>query len=155
PAADRLRAGRTPPAAPCGAARHAAPAPAWRHRASGDAAAAAGLARAVSLAAASGDAAMSPVRLDVRDLHLAYGQAVVLRGGDLRVHGGELLGLIGPNGSGKSSLLRACTGTLECRGELAVDGIDPRREPLAARSRLGYAVDPATLPGALRGRQCI
>lgn len=98
---------------------------------------------------------MSPVRLEVHGLHLDYGPLSVLRGIDLRVHAGELLGLIGPNGSGKSSLLRACTGTLACRGTLAVDGIDPRHDPVAARARLGYAVDPATLPGALRGRQCI
>ena len=40
----------------------------------------------------------------------------VLRGVDLAVARGEVLGLIGPNGSGKSTLLRAFTGVLRLTG---------------------------------------
>ena len=94
-------------------------------------------------------------RLLLRDLHLSYGADAVLRGVDLCLAAGELVGLIGPNGSGKSSLMRACAGLLRCQGQLAIDGIDPRDQPIAARARLGYAADPAALPEVLRGRQCI
>ena len=94
-------------------------------------------------------------RLLLCDLHLSYGADAVLRGVDLGIGAGELVGLIGPNGSGKSSLMRACAGLVRCQGQLAIDGIDPRDQPIAARARLGYATDPAALPEALRGRQCI
>lgn len=94
-------------------------------------------------------------RLLLRDLHLSHGADEVLGGVDLCLAGGELVGLIGPNGSGKSSLMRACAGLLPCTGKIRIDGIDPREHPVAARARLGHAPDPATLPGALRGRQCL
>lgn len=94
-------------------------------------------------------------RLLLRDIHLAYGAVDVLRGVDLSIAAGELVGLIGPNGSGKSSLMRACAGLVACEGQIAIDGIDPRVHPLIARNRFGYAVDPNTLPGLLHGHQCI
>ena len=48
----------------------------------------------------------------VRGLHKSFGTLEVLKGADLEVFPGELVGLIGPSGSGKSSLLHAA-GLLE------------------------------------------
>lgn len=98
---------------------------------------------------------MNP-RLRVDDLHLDYGRHAVLRGVDLCLRAGEVVGLIGPNGSGKSSLMRACAGVQPItRGAIAIDGVDLARDPLAARARFGYAVEPERIPSALRGRQCL
>ncbi|MBB5207674.1 ATP-binding cassette domain-containing protein [Chiayiivirga flava] len=94
-------------------------------------------------------------RLDARALRLAYAATPVLRGVDLQLQGGELVGLIGPNGSGKSSLLRALSGQLPCEGTVHVDGIDLHARPVEARRRLGVAVEPERLPASLRVRQCI
>jgi ABC-2 type transport system ATP-binding protein len=95
-------------------------------------------------------------RLDLRDLHLDYGSQSVLRGVDLQLRAGELVGLIGPNGSGKSSLMRACAGIQPlARGRILIDGVDLAQDPLAARHRFGYAVEPERIPAALRGRQCL
>ncbi len=48
--------------------------------------------------------------LEVSNLSVCYGTAVLLNGVSLSVNEGELVGLVGPNGAGKSTLLRAITG---------------------------------------------
>ena len=84
----------------------------------------------------------------------------VLKGVDLEVYPGELVGLIGPSGSGKSSLLHAA-GLLEhpTAGTIVVDGEDcsqlyrPRPHPHpAGGDRLRLSVPPPAA-GALGARQ--
>ena len=45
--------------------------------------------------------------LEVRDLKVSYGTRPILKGLDLKVEKGEILGIIGPNGSGKTTLLKS------------------------------------------------
>jgi ABC-2 type transport system ATP-binding protein len=98
---------------------------------------------------------MKVERLAVSDLGIAFGTTRVLRGVNLHLRAGELVGLIGPNGSGKSTLMRCCAGLLPGHGRIAIDGIDLQADLLAARQHMGVAVEPERLPPALRGRQCI
>jgi ABC-2 type transport system ATP-binding protein len=94
--------------------------------------------------------------LVIENLAHAYGEAPVLRGVDLRLARGDFMALIGPNGSGKTTLLRSLTGILTPQsGRIAIDGIDLRADPVAAKARLGLAIDPELLPGSLTGRQCL
>jgi ABC-2 type transport system ATP-binding protein len=65
----------------------------------------------------------------------------VLRGIDLTIGRGELLGLLGPNGAGKTTLLKAmATLLLPDRGTIVVDGVDVRAEPLAAKRKIGFCL---------------
>jgi branched-chain amino acid transport system ATP-binding protein len=50
--------------------------------------------------------------LRVAGLDVAYGAVRALRGVDLRVDPGELVGVVGPNGAGKSTLLRTVVGVV-------------------------------------------
>ena len=50
-----------------------------------------------------------------------------LHGVSIDIAEGELVCLVGPNGSGKTSLLHALAGIGAPSGEMAIDGIDPRR----------------------------
>jgi ABC-2 type transport system ATP-binding protein len=92
----------------------------------------------------------------IEGLAHAYGETPVLRGVDLRLARGDFLALIGPNGSGKTTLLRSLSGILAPQsGRIVIDGIDLRADPVGAKARLGLAIDPELLPGALTGRQCL
>ncbi|HYD45562.1 MAG TPA: ABC transporter ATP-binding protein [Phenylobacterium sp.] len=68
------------------------------------------------------------------------GRLEVLKGCDLEVAPGEVVGLIGPSGSGKSSLLHAA-GLLEYpdAGQVVIAGQDATRLPDGARTRLRLA----------------
>ena len=90
----------------------------------------------------------------VRDAARSFGTRQALRGMDLRVHTGELLGLIGPNGAGKSTLLRALIGlvTLD-RGDVAVLGLDPARDALAIRRRVSYLPGETSVYQQMTGQQ--
>ncbi len=94
--------------------------------------------------------------LQVKNLHLSFGTNAVLRGVDLDIGRGQLLGLVGPNGSGKTSLIRAVTGLLAVApGQIHINNIDLALDPQGARRHLGFAPDPTRLPPALSGRQAM
>ncbi len=64
--------------------------------------------------------------IEARGLTVARGSRDVCRDVSVSVAEGECLGIVGPNGSGKSSLLLGLRGLLPTRGELRLDGRDPR-----------------------------
>jgi ABC-2 type transport system ATP-binding protein len=62
-----------------------------------------------------------------------------VRGIDLAVDTGEIVGLLGPNGAGKTTTQRMlATLLLPTAGEATVAGCDLRRDPIGVRRRLGY-----------------
>ncbi|MGD9695914.1 MAG: ABC transporter ATP-binding protein [Thermoleophilia bacterium] len=63
---------------------------------------------------------------------------------DLELRPGEVLGYLGPNGAGKTTTIRMLLDLLRpTAGRVELFGLDPRREGVAARRRVGY------LPGEL------
>ena len=81
------------------------------------------------------------MRLEIEDVHVAYGRTEVLYGVDLVVADGSLTCLMGRNGVGKSTLLNALAGLLPVRsGAVRLDGRDITKmtAPQRARSGIGY-----------------
>ncbi|WP_349263525.1 ATP-binding cassette domain-containing protein [Actinocrinis sp.] len=67
------------------------------------------------------------------------GEVEAVRGVDLEVKAGEIVGFLGPNGAGKTTTLRMLTTLLEpTAGTAIVAGADLRREPAEVRRRIGY-----------------
>src|SRR5262245_45553396 len=73
----------------------------------------------------------------VEQLQVSCGPRLVVDGVDLRVHSGEIVGLIGANGAGKSTLMNAVGGFLRSRGHVEILGRDVGRLSAARRARLG------------------
>ncbi|WP_030792175.1 ABC transporter ATP-binding protein [Streptomyces sp. NRRL S-920] len=62
-----------------------------------------------------------------------------VRGIDLTVEAGEILGFLGPNGAGKTTTLRMLTTLLPPTGGAAtVAGCDLAKDPAGVRSKIGY-----------------
>ena len=79
-----------------------------------------------------------PPVVECVDLARTYpGGIEALRGVDLTVHAGDLMGVVGPSGSGKSTLLQLL-GTLDrpTRGTVRIDGLDVTTLSDRERSRL-------------------
>ncbi len=81
---------------------------------------------------------MDELLLQARDLRKRFGSREVVRGVDLDVRRGEIVGLLGKNGAGKTTtfrmimgLLRPAAGTVHFRDE------DVSRLPMYRRARLG------------------
>src|SRR3954471_24552036 len=75
--------------------------------------------------------------LAVHGLEKTYGRTHALRGVDVEVAEGELVGLLGPNGAGKSTLVKIACGLIRAsRGRAEICGA-PAGSP-AARAALGY-----------------
>jgi ABC-2 type transport system ATP-binding protein len=87
-----------------------------------------------------------PDALVVRNLAKRYGSVQALKGVDLEVGEGELVGLLGPNGAGKSTLVKIAVGLIRpTRGEATVAGA--RAGSRAARAELGYLAEMFRFPG--------
>jgi ABC-2 type transport system ATP-binding protein len=67
------------------------------------------------------------------------GSVDAVRGVDIDVDAGELVGFLGPNGAGKSTTLRMLTTLLRpTRGTAVVAGLDLLADPAGVRRRIGY-----------------
>ncbi|HLI19429.1 MAG TPA: ABC transporter ATP-binding protein [Rhodanobacteraceae bacterium] len=94
--------------------------------------------------------------LRATDLRVAYGDTQVLDGVDLEIGRGEFVALIGPNGAGKTTLLRAIVGLVSLMGGVVkLAGHDLAATPRAAKAVAGFAIDPASLPALLTGRESL
>jgi ABC-2 type transport system ATP-binding protein len=89
-----------------------------------------------------------------RSLTKRYGDLAAVDRLDLEVRSGEIYGLLGQNGAGKTTTILMLLGLTEpTSGDVRVVGLDPAREPLEVKRRVGYLPDSVGFYGGLTGRQ--
>jgi branched-chain amino acid transport system ATP-binding protein len=81
--------------------------------------------------------------LEVRDMEVAYGEILALKGISFTLREGELVTIIGANGAGKTTILRALMGLAKCqKGTILFHGKDITQSPPHRRARLGISPVP-------------
>ncbi len=80
--------------------------------------------------------------LKIEHLTKRYGDKLAVNDLSLHIRPGEIYGFIGHNGAGKTTTLKACCGILAFdEGDIFVDGISVKADPLGCKERLAYIPD--------------
>ncbi|QMW02451.1 ABC transporter ATP-binding protein [Spirosoma foliorum] len=88
---------------------------------------------------------MTPI-IQLHDLYKSYGSTPVLKGINLSVSAGQVVGYIGPNGAGKSTTIKILIGMLpDYTGEATILGMDVKTNSLDIKRRIGYVPENAAL----------
>lgn len=83
---------------------------------------------------------MTMALFEARDLHLRFGDRVVLEDVSLRFEAGQLAGIMGPNGAGKTTCFNVLTGRYRPdRGQVLLEGRDITGRSPQQIARLGVA----------------
>lgn len=83
-----------------------------------------------------------PPAVDVRDLHVRFGEVEAVSGVDLHAESGHATALLGRNGAGKSTTMRVLAGVIPpTTGSVMVAGHDAVAAPLAVKRAVGYCPD--------------
>lgn len=80
--------------------------------------------------------------LKIQNLTKTYGDKKAVDDLSLHISPGEIYGFIGHNGAGKTTTIKACCGILQFdEGEIFIDGISIKENPIACKSKLAYIPD--------------
>ncbi|MCL5067174.1 MAG: ABC transporter ATP-binding protein [Thaumarchaeota archaeon] len=93
-----------------------------------------------------------PVSISTNMLTKDFASVRALNGVTTNIEKGEIRGLLGPNGSGKSTFMKILMGLIKPDYGLAtVEGLDPSKDPIAVRQRVGYVPETPRLYDFLTG----
>jgi len=77
--------------------------------------------------------------IEAEGLTKKYGHQIAVNSLNVQIHEGEVFGFLGPNGAGKTTTLLMFLGLTEpTAGRVRVVGVDPTREPLRVKEKVGY-----------------
>lgn len=97
---------------------------------------------------------MAETVIKTEGLSKSYDGVLAVDSLDLEVEKGEVYGLLGPNGSGKTTTILMLLGLTEpTAGTVTVLGVDPSRDPLTVKSRVGYLPDQVGFYDEMTGRE--
>lgn len=86
--------------------------------------------------------------VSIKDLRMSYGAGSkeILKGINLEVYPGQIIGYIGPNGAGKSTTVKILLGILEnYTGQVEIFGKDISQEKIEYKKKIGYVPETAEI----------
>lgn len=90
--------------------------------------------------------------LRIENLTKSYGEKKAVDNLSLHIKAGEIYGFIGHNGAGKTTTLKACVGILGFDdGEIFVDGVSIKENPLKCKKKIAYIPDNPDLYAFMTG----
>ncbi len=94
--------------------------------------------------------------IETRALRRLFGETAAVDGIDLAVPSGSFYGFLGPNGAGKSTTIKCLTGLLRpSSGSMKILDIDPVRDPVAVKRRIGVVPEDLALFERLTARETL
>ena len=88
---------------------------------------------------------MDPI-ISIKNLRKNYGEKEVLKGINLEIYPGQVIGYIGPNGAGKSTTVKILCGLLlDYEGDITIKGLELKANTLRLKSIIGYVPELAEL----------
>lgn len=92
--------------------------------------------------------------LQISNLTKTYGEKKAVDDLTLHIQPGEIYGFIGHNGAGKTTTIKSCCGILQFEeGEILIDGISIKDDPIACKKNLAYIPDNPDLYEFMSGMQ--
>lgn len=92
--------------------------------------------------------------IKIRDLKMNFGTKEVLKGINLDIHKGEIIGYIGSNGAGKSTTVKIMLGLLEgYTGTIEIFGEDISKGNESYKKRIGYVPEMADIYDTLTAKE--
>ncbi len=92
--------------------------------------------------------------LKIEHLTKTYGEKKAVNDLSLHILPGEIYGFIGHNGAGKTTTLKACCGILQFdNGDITIDGISVKEDPVGCKRNLAYIPDNPDLYEFMTGIQ--
>ena len=92
--------------------------------------------------------------LKIEHLTKIYGDKKAVDDLSLHILPGEIYGFIGHNGAGKTTTLKACCGILQYdSGEITVDGVSMKQNPMICKGKIAYIPDNPDLYEFMTGIQ--
>lgn len=92
--------------------------------------------------------------LKINNLTKTYGDKKAVDNLTLHIAPGEIYGFIGHNGAGKTTTIKAACGILQFdEGDICIDGVSIKDNPLACKQKLAYIPDNPDLYEYMKGIQ--
>ena len=89
------------------------------------------------------------------DITVQYDSVIALDHFSINIPKG-IVGLLGPNGAGKSTFIKTVLGlVMPQHGDILVDGLDPRKDVMSIRDRVGYMPEHDCLIDAMTGVEMV
>ena len=80
--------------------------------------------------------------LEIKNFTKTYGDKKAVDNLCIKINAGEIYGFIGHNGAGKTTTIKACCSLIDFDGgEIFVDGISVKENPLECKKRIAYIPD--------------